>query len=92
MNRSLWADRSRQSRTPPDVIAAVAGAHLLVGRLGSWPEFPDFEVVFLHFNRGHAMKVFGTKAWPDLSQPSLIAVFTASTFGRHRTTSNANRP
>lgn len=75
MGRSLWADRSELGSTPSEVVDAIEGAHLLVERLGSWPAFEDFEVISLRLERGNLMKIFKTKAWSKMVEPSLRVTF-----------------
>jgi len=75
MGVSLWTDREGQKTTPPEVVAAIEGAHLVLEWLGTWPAFEDFEVISLQFDRGNLMKVFETNAWPESIHPSLTVVF-----------------
>jgi len=73
--RSLWADREGQETTPPEVVAAIEGAHLVLEWLGAWPAFDDFEIISLQFDRGNLMKVFETRVWSEIVHPSLTVVF-----------------
>jgi len=73
--QSLWDSRSALPCTPPDVLAAIENAHLVIDRLGSWPEFEDFEVISLRFDRGNLMEIFETGKWSDKRLPHITAAF-----------------
>ena len=75
MARSLWSNRSEFEATPPEVVAAIEGSHLLVERFGLWPSFADFEIVSLAFDRGNLMETFQSGRWSEMVKPNLTATF-----------------
>lgn len=89
MINKKWDERTLEELTPPEVVAAIEGANLLVERFGEWPTFEDAEVLALNLDRGNHWWVLETGEWERRIPESLTATFYVFDF--RYSDDNANR-
>ncbi|MSP40329.1 MAG: hypothetical protein EXR70_17715 [Deltaproteobacteria bacterium] len=70
-----WDERIVEELTPPEVVAAIEGADLLIECFGEWPSFEDAEVLALNLDRGNHWWVLETGKWDQRIPPRLTATF-----------------
>jgi len=91
MTNKTWEERTIEELTPPEAVAAIEDANLLVARFGEWPTFEDAEVLALNLDRGNHSWVVETGEWDRRIPPSLTATLYVFDF-RHASDNPARNP